>query len=208
MVHVFTLGNFSGELRRKDCLCGTGHFFLDFADLAQQVGPLLSRGIGSLAALSVEDDHIVLDPSLLLAERPNQRGDMNIIAIFPEQRVFPTIFPLNDPLSSHPFDLVDSRIEHTGIQFESHAVDHDYMFMPVYGDDVHADVLSFHIRPHPNLRRALLLGAVRPPIAKSCGIKNLDPPLKSRFSTACRAGSVFVGMSRAALFWDFPAAFS
>lgn len=48
MVHVFTLGNFSGELRRKDCLCGTGHFFLDFADLAQQVGPLLSRGIGSL----------------------------------------------------------------------------------------------------------------------------------------------------------------
>ena len=55
MVHVFTLGNFSGELRRKDCLCGTGHFFLDFADLAQQVGPLLSRGIGSLAALSVED---------------------------------------------------------------------------------------------------------------------------------------------------------
>ena len=98
MVHVFTLGNFSGELRRKDCLCGTGHFFLDFADLAQQVGPLLSRGIGSLAALSVEDDHIVLDPSLLLAERPNQRGDMNIIAIFPEQRVFPTIFPINDPL--------------------------------------------------------------------------------------------------------------
>ena len=52
MVHVFTLGNFSGELRRKDCLCGTGHFFLDFADLAQQVGPLLSRGIGSLAALT------------------------------------------------------------------------------------------------------------------------------------------------------------
>ena len=34
MVHVFTLGNFSGELRRKDCLRGTGHFLLDFADLA------------------------------------------------------------------------------------------------------------------------------------------------------------------------------
>ena len=146
-----------------------------------------------VAAFSVKDDHIVLDPSLLLTERPNQRGDMNIIAIFPEQRVFPTIFPINDPLSSHPFDLVDSRIEHTGIQFESHAVDHDYMFMSVYGDNVHADVLSFHIRPHPNLRRASFLVAVQPPIAKSCGIKNLDPPLKSRFSTACRPGSVSSG---------------
>lgn len=159
MVHVFAIVFFR-RAAPQGSLAWNGPFFLDFADLDQQTGPPPNRGTGLLAVFGVKDGHIVLDPPLLLTDRLNRRGDMHFVAIVPEYRIFPAIFPTNAPYPAAHSILRIAGSDMPGSSSKTMPLITTTCPCPCTAI-ISTLMFSLSIaEPYPDLRRALLLATV------------------------------------------------